>query len=78
MSKDIINEAINVAEEYLKSKDEKTLSFNIGTWFNHLNKEQKQDTQLIAALAIMGPYDVNIDIEDADNLKNFFFKENKW
>ena len=78
MSKDIINEAINVAGEYLKSKDEKMLSFNIGTWFNHLNKEQKQDIQLIAALAIMGPYDVNIDIEDADNIKNFFFKENQW
>lgn len=77
-----INIAAEKAEEYLKSLyiyDDsfsiKDFFFNIGTWYNHLSVEQKENINLIAVLGIIGPYDVNIDLQDEKSITRIFDDE---
>lgn len=76
-----INNAAEKAEKYLKSLyiyDDslvKDFYFNIGTWYNHLNVEQKKNTDLLAALGIIGPYDVNLDLQDEKSITRIFMEE---
>lgn len=77
-----ISIAAEKAEKYLKSLyiyDDsfsiKDFFFNIGTWYNHLNTEQKENINLIAALGIIGPYDVNLDLQDEKSITRIFAEE---
>lgn len=76
-----INSAAEKAEKYLKSLylyDDlsiKDFYFNVGTWYNHLDAEQKKNTDLLAALGIIGPYDVNLDLQDEKSITRIFMEE---
>ena len=76
-----ISNAAKKAEKYLKSlhiyddSSIKDFYFNIGTWYNHLNVEQKGNTDLLAALGIIGPYDVNLDLQDEKSITRIFMEE---
>lgn len=76
-----INNAAKKAEKYLKSlylyddSSVKDFYFNIGTWYNHLDVEQKKNTDLLAALGIIGPYDVNLDLQDEKSITRIFTEE---
>lgn len=76
-----INIAAEKAEKYLKSLylyDDlsiKDFYFNIGTWYNHLDVEQKKNIDLLAALGIIGPYDVNLDLQDEKSITRIFMEE---
>lgn len=76
-----INIAAEKAEKYLKSlhiyddSSVKDFYFNIGTWYNHLDVEQKKNTDLLAALSIIGPYDVNLDLQDEKSITRIFMEE---
>ena len=76
-----INSAAEKAEKYLKllyiydDSSIKDFYFNIGTWYNHLDVEQKKNTDLLAALGIIGPYDVNLDLQDEKSITYIFTEE---
>lgn len=76
-----INIAAGKAEKYLKSlhiyddSSVKDFYFNVGTWYNHLDIEQKKNTDLLAALGIIGPYDVNLDLQDEKSITRIFMEE---
>lgn len=76
-----INIAAEKAEKYLKSLhiyddlSVKDFYFNVGTWYNHLDVEQKKNTDLLAALGIIGPYDVNLDLQDEKSITCIFTEE---
>ena len=76
-----ISNAAEKAEKYLKSlyiyddSSIKDFYFNVGTWYNHLSVEQKENTDLLAALGIIGPYAVNLDLQDEKSITRIFMKE---
>lgn len=76
-----INIAAEKAEKYLKSLhiyDDSSIRdfyFNVGTWYNHLDVAQKKNTDLLAALGIIGPYDVNLDLQDEKSITRIFTEE---
>ena len=76
-----ISIAAEKAEKYLKSlyiyddSSVKDFYFNVGTWYNHLDVEQKKNTDLLAALGIIGPYDVNLDLQDEKSITRIFMEE---
>lgn len=73
-----VKKAINYLSEnsmYNEFVDEHQIFFNVGSWCEHLSRKQIEDIPLVAALALTGSFNVNIEEEEYLKIKNFFFPE---